>query len=302
MPCFAPQSFRRKIGGGVTTNASRSWSDLPNLLLPCGGCIGCRMARAQDWSTRLYHEAQLHERSSFITLTYSDEWLPADYSVSVRELQLFMKRVRKARGKGIRFLACGEYGDTNLRPHYHLLMFGEDWAHDRKHWSNSPSGHPLYRSESLEKLWTKGFSDFGSVTPESANYVARYVLKKVNGKKADDHYTRVHPLTGEVHRVKPEFLTMSLGIGGEWFSRFKSDAFPSDFVVVDGQKRPIPRYYKKKLQASAEHSTQDRDMALRLSNERSLHAASRASDNTPERLDTRRELQERRVNLLKRDL
>lgn len=260
------------------------------------------MARAQEWSTRLAHEAQMHERSSFITLTYSDEWLPADGSVSVSELQRFMKRLRKARGKGLRFFACGEYGGENWRPHYHVLLFGEDFAHDRKPWSRSPAGHTLYRSPSLEKLWTFGFSDIGSVTQESANYVARYILKKVNGKAAADHYQRVHPLSGELVQLRPEFLTMSLGVGKDWYQQFRRDAFPSDFVVVDGEKRPIPRYYKKKLQASAEASTDDRNMELKLRNERSVHAQSRASDNTPERLQVRQELQERRVNLLKRDL
>jgi len=37
----------------------------------------------------------MHKRSCFITLTYSDEKLPEDFSVSLREWQLFAKRLRK---------------------------------------------------------------------------------------------------------------------------------------------------------------------------------------------------------------
>ena len=80
------------------------------------------------------HEASLHERNCFLTLTFDDLHLPASGSVNVRDVQLFLKRFRKAltyRNMKIRFFACGEYGDKNLRPHYHLIIFGYDFADDR---------------------------------------------------------------------------------------------------------------------------------------------------------------------------
>lgn len=263
--------------------------------LPCGQCIGCRMGKADEWATRLWHEAQTHDRSAFITLTFNDEHLPADGSIRVRDVQLFIKRTRKRLGHNrVRFFACGEYGGDCSRPHYHVILYGFDFP-DRYPWRKSESGHLCYRSPLLEELWPYGYAELGTVTRESLGYVARYVLKKVNGAAKAEHYRRVDPVTGEVHQVAPEFITMSTrpGIGAEWYTRFKGDAFPSDFVVVNGQKKPVPRYYKKKL---------DFGPALRVTAKRQVKAAKHADNNTPDRLATREEVQHRRVQRLKRTI
>ena len=65
----------------------------------------------------------------------------------------------------------------------------------------------------------------GDVSFQSAGYVARYSLKKVNGDLAAAHYRRVDPDTGEVFDLVPEFAHMSLkpGIGASWFDRFYGD-------------------------------------------------------------------------------
>lgn len=264
------------------------------MTVPCGQCVGCRMARSQDWQTRLYHEGSRHEHSSFLTLTFSDEHLPETGSVCVRDVQLFMKRLRKFLGHRVRYFACGEYGDLNLRPHYHLILFGFDFP-DRKPWRKTGSGFVTYRSEQLEKLWPFGQCEIGTVTPESCGYVARYCLKKVNGPAAEDHYTRQNPVTGEIHRVRPEFITMSTrpGIGSDWFGEFGSDAFPSDFVIVNGSRRAVPRYYKKKL---------DEASAGAITAKRKAEARKRADNNTPERLEVRQEVLERRLVNLQREL
>lgn len=263
-----------------------------SVTLPCGQCIGCRLDRSQDWSTRLYHEAQLHEESSFLTLTFRDEDLPWDRSVSVRDVQLFMKRLRKAVGR-VRFFACGEYGEANQRPHYHILIFGYDFP-DKVPWRLSPSGYPLYRSPMLEKLWPFGHCEIGEVTKQSAGYVARYCIKKVTGERARDHYTSVNPDTGEVAYLTPEFLVMSTkpGIGAGWYEKYSSDAFPSDFVTIDGSKVPVPRYYTKKL---AEKELNQVKL------KRLQRSIKHKSNNTPDRLAVREEIQVRRADLLKRD-
>lgn len=257
----------------------------------------------------MHHEKTEHELTSFVTLTFADEHLPDDYSIHVRDIQLFMKRLRKALGHNrVRFFACGEYGDAGGRPHYHLLLFGYDFP-DRTLWRRSSSGELLYRSAFLEKLWPFGHCEIGAVTTQSINYVARYILKKVNGEASEDHYYRIHPLTGEYVKVNPEFITMSSkpGIGSTWFDRFQSDAFPSDFVIIDGVKRPIPRYYMKKL-ISKESKTGDLPVftreSSRVQGKRLQRAASPRSkaNNTPERLATREESATLKVARLKREL
>lgn len=251
------------------------------------------MANGASWQTRLIHEAQQHEHKAFLTLTYNDANLPDDYSVSRRPIQLFLKRLRKAYGP-LRFFACGEYGDHGLRPHYHLALFGIHFS-DRISWRKTASGFVTYRSPKLETLWPFGHSEIGELTEKSAGYIARYMLKKVNGKRAEDHYTRIHPLTGELSRVHPEFIAMSTcpGIGRTWYDEFSGDTFPSDYVVINGQKRPVPRYYTKQLEEAQRE---------KLARERKARAEKHSDNNTPERLAVREESQTLKVAKLKREL
>lgn len=259
------------------------------------------MDKSQDWATRIMHEASCHEANSFLTLTYSDEHLPFDYGLQLVDMQRWLKRLRitlkRHHGKTIRFFLCGEYGDEAQRPHYHPIIFGFDWLHDRYPWRKTKSGHLVYRSPSLEKTWPYGHAEIGTVTMQSAGYVSRYILKKIGGDKAPEHYTRTHPLTGEINRVAPEFITMSTtpGIGAGWYDKYSGDAFPSDFVIIDGQKRPIPRYYTEKLKKASEND------ALKIKWARMRNSARHQDNNTPERLATREESQHLRSEKLKRE-
>lgn len=294
MPCYHPiDAFPGGPGQPrVVFNPLQSYAGSVAFKLPCGQCIGCRIARARDWATRMHHEASLHDESSFLTLTYADEHLPADGSISRRATQLFFKRLRKSIDTRIRYFVVGEYGDHSNRPHYHAIVFGYGFP-DKYHWRQAPSGEPLYRSELLEKIWPFGNAEIGTVTHKSAGYVARYCLKKVNGERAASHYQFPHPVSGEVFRVLPEFALMSKGLGGGWFDKYHRDAFPSDFVIVDGSKRSVPAYYKKKLSELAQ---------LEVKRKRMIRVRADAKNQTPERLAVREELQTLRAIHLKREM
>lgn len=158
-----------------------------------------------------------------------------------------MKYLRAAAASGnhsttVRFFACGEYGSKLSRPHYHIVLFGYDFP-DKTPWQNH-RGNQLFRSPELERLWPKGFSTIGEVNWQSAAYTARYIMKKISGDDADDHYD------GKV----PEFTRCSLrpGIGHGWIERYWRDVYPLDQVVIirDGQAKQYkpPRYYDKWLQ------------------------------------------------------
>lgn len=233
--------------------------------MPCGQCIGCRLERSRQTAVRCVHELALHDRSSFITLTYAPEKLPRGGSLVVKDVQDFLKRVRRSLSKlqRVRFLCAGEYGDPEKlypggplrnpsdnvgRPHYHLVLFGLDFP-DRVYRFESSPGVRCYTSERLSALWGKGFATCGDVTFESAAYVARYCVKKVNGDLAPLWYQRVDPGTGEIHVLVPEFSTRSLkpGLGQGWLQRYMDDVYPSDEVVVRGKSSPVPRYYDKLL-------------------------------------------------------
>lgn len=113
----------------------------------------------------------------------------------------------------------------------------------------------MYISNELQQLWPYGFSTIGDVTFESAAYCARYVMKKVTGEAAVDHYNYVDKETGEIIEIAPEYCTMSRGrktgdgLGGSWFRKYKSDVYPHDYVVVrDKIKVKPPRYYDTLLE------------------------------------------------------
>lgn len=239
------------IGGGqvVFKRSASVPYGMEAVTVPCGQCIGCRLERSRQWAVRCVHEAQLHEHSCFITLTYDDEHLPVvgdggkvkdrPSTLVKDDFQRFMKRLRKAISPTkIRFFHSGEYGEKGSRAHYHAIIFGYDFPD--KYLFKSSGKVKVYRSPLLESLWTDGYSSVGDCTFETAAYVARYVLKKVNGERKSAHY-------GD--RL-PEYTTMSRrpGIAAGWYDRYaKTDVYPSDEIVIRSRKMKPPRFYDERL-------------------------------------------------------
>lgn len=231
--------------GGLTFRKEQSTGT--KLDVPCGQCIGCRLERSRQWAMRLVHENQMHEQSSFITLTYAPENLPPYGTLVKSHFQDFMKRYRFWQGQNkLRFFHCGEYGENFGRPHYHALIFGHDWT-DKKQKFTTERGDIVYTSDKLLELWGHGIVSTAQVTFESCAYVARYVTKKITGKPATAHYGEIiNTETGEISpRRIPEYTTMSRrpGIGKNWYEKFNKDVFPSDEIVIRGKKMKPPRYY-----------------------------------------------------------
>lgn len=247
----------------------------------------------------MMHEASLHEDNCFVTLTYDAEHLPADMSLDVRHWQLFAKRLRKRVGP-FRFFHCGEYGERLSRPHYHAVFFGLDFP-DRVLYTER-GGVRLDTSAVLESVWGKGFCTVGAVTFESCAYVARYVLKKVNGDDAFHHYMILDERTGELTSVAPEYVTMSRGgrhgkgIAASWFNRFGNEVYPSDEVISRGHPAKPPRYYDK-LQELV-----DPTVLETVKRSRVKRAKVHAVDQTPERLSVRERCAKARLTLYKRPL
>lgn len=196
--------------------------------LPCGKCIGCRADQSLMWSVRCYHESTLHDKTSFITLTYSDELLPPDGKLVKSDLQKFFKRIRKDYPpRSLRYFACGEYGDKTNRPHYHAILFGENFLNDRLDINEN-----LYTSQTLQNYWKYGHVSIAPVTMASICYVCGYVTKKM-----DD------PDTFNLMSRRP-------GIGHDWLTRYHDDLARTGMVTIEGRQWPIPKRY---LEWEAEH-------------------------------------------------
>lgn len=296
MTCFRPIGAYRYYdmqAGKIKYTISQKFvfegaHSFENVCFPCGKCVGCRVDHARQWSVRCVHEASLYPSNCFITLTFNDENLDSSRSLDKRYFVLFMKRLRKKFGSGIRFFHCAEYGEKFKRPHHHALLFNFDFP-DKLPFPSLRVGSPfpLFRSPSLEELWPYGYSSVGSVTLQSAGYVARYALKKVNGLDSVDHYG------GRL----PEYITMSNrpGIGYGWIEKYLSDVYPSDSVVFSGSSvrfKPPP-YYDKIFRL---RNSEGFDM-LKEERERS---AILSLDNSPERLVVREQVLRSRLCKLKR--
>lgn len=258
MPCYYPlrgwYSKVRNASGKRSIVFQRSGAiSNREVALPCGVCIGCRLEHSRQWAMRCMHEAQMHDDNCFLTLTYDDDHLPAYRSLVKRDFQLFMKRLRKRYGSGVRFYGCGEYGDQMGRPHYHICLFGLDFS-DKSLWK-TVNGNKIYISDSLSELWPFGFSVIGNLTFESAAYVARYCLKKRKGKDWRSHYERIDADTGECVNLEPEFALMSRrpGIGTSWYEKYNSEVFPLDRVVVNAREVKPPKFYFSKLEKLLPH-------------------------------------------------
>ena len=269
------------------------------ICLPCGRCIHCRLQNSKEKAIRAVHESTLYRENCFVTLTYNPKSVPSDGSIRPRDMQLFIKRLRRYFPK-IKFktFGCAEYGEKLSRPHYHLCIFGLDFA-DKKFWRFSENDWskdkwPVYRSAILEKLWSNpltgeslGFCEIGTLTFESAAYVARYVVKKVNGEMKEEHYDG---------RLPERIICNSKGIGLRWLEKFSDEVINNDGVYRDGIIEKMPRYYEKKLEE-------------RFPEKIALVKAARLAkvseidiDGTEKRLAVRQFIHETKAKLLKRRL
>lgn len=293
MSCYHPiAAWKCADGGVVFVNNLRRHDIVQRMDLPCGQCIGCRLRRARDWSVRIMHEAQTNERSCFVTLTYDEENLPVDGSLKYRDFQLFMKRLRALTGVKVRFFMCGEYGPLNLRPHYHACIFGEDFRNDRVAAGTSESGERYYESQRLSTLWRKGKCSVQDLTLTSAAYTARYVVDKITGDAAEEHYGG----------REPEFMRCSLkpGIGYEWFKKFgMGDIYRHDVCVISGGRMETapPKYYDK-LYRRTDKTVQVDEWEYA----RQLRAKAALEDNTEERLLVKEKVQQARISNQRRTL
>ena len=296
--CYHPISAYQTADGSIVFSELKRFDIRRTLSLPCGQCVGCRLEKSRQWATRCIHEASLHQENAFVTLTYDDAHLPDNDSLFYPDFQKFMKRLRKHfNPKTVRFYMCGEYGENFSRPHYHACLFGLDFP-DKIHHSTTSAGCNIYSSDLLDSLWGKGFTSIGDVTFESAAYVARYILKKINGELADAHYEKTNPDTGEVVRRVSEFTSMSLkpGVGAGWFGKWEADVYPHDYCIVRGRKVRPPRYYDQILSRTRPDQLESIKFA------RECRGREQADENTDERLNVRELVANARLNQFPRKL
>lgn len=261
MKCKRPVVFNKKIRNAPS---------------PCGQCQHCRTNQRRVWTHRIILEAMQHPQNTFLTLTYDDDHLPreefyhkktgevfAPLSVNPYSHKKFIDNLRwhyrDLTGKEFRYYMVGEYGEKSQRPHYHYALFGFPQCTigaqiiQRRFFACRCSSCSL-----ISRVWGQGNIYQGSLTSDSAAYIAGYINKKLtNGsdyrQPEYQGYTNKERLAGR----HPEFSRMSNrpGIANlavdnivKSLSSFNSEDYSLPQVLIHGTKSlPLGRYLSDKI-------------------------------------------------------
>ncbi len=144
-----------------------------------------------------------------------------------------MKKLRHQTENPIRYMVSHEYGGKTGRPHHHAIIFG--WSPPAQRFAlTSPSGNPLYTSETLSDLWKFGFHSIGEANEQTAYYIASYSLKS-------NTHDIINNDTGEYVQVRDSMnCSTRPAIGKNFFLKNMDTIVNSDDL--------LPRYYKKLLE------------------------------------------------------
>lgn len=322
MACTNPRRCYFHVDGGRARFGPHPAPGSPDWILgqvDCrDACLACLEKYARSWGVRCAHEAQMHARNCFLTLTYDDRHMPARGMVSRRELALFVKRLRNFHARdfvpshpseadGFKFFGVGEYGETTRRAHYHVLGFGVDFD-DRIYRQKSKGGFPVYESAQLSQLWPFGRATVGEATYETAMYCARYSLKKLGAtgeredrahwKRKADRNWREDPITGERFKWQPEFCCKSKGIGAAWLERYHADVFRVDedtVILYGGVRVSVPDFYLRELKKWCE----DDYLALKARHREAM--SEELAELLPDRLAVHDKVRRARLSFAKRE-
>lgn len=235
MQCSTPLLLKNKKTGSLIS-------------VPCRRCMACRINKRNYVSMLARFEVYSYYKkdmgSSFITLTYDDDYLPPNGSLSRHEAQNFLKRLREHLSRSnfptrsfylfgrerhvpdFKYFICGEYGDKDSRPHYHAIIFGVD----------SSILKPF-----LRKTWKKGFFQCSDVSNARVRYCMKYMDKQYNTNTAywnkDD----------TIDLFEQPFSLMSHGIGLDFLYSIKKDIYENGGIPSNGSIVPLSPYYSKLL-------------------------------------------------------
>lgn len=205
---------------------------------PCRQCPACKKKRISEWTIRMLDEySSWKGRACFLTLTYENKYLE-NYSLDHRDVQLWLKKIRKYTGLRLRYYCAGEYGKKTQRPHYHVVLYGM-----------SPLEYfllctvaELSRRDNCvvteDRYWYKGSVTVGIDACENAlRYTAKYINKLQYGQWRDITW----------HGRRPPYQACSKKLGLSYVEKNASELRESKYVVRGDLKLGLPSVYKKYL-------------------------------------------------------
>lgn len=234
--------------------------DYRTMLVPCGRCDGCQKDKVNDLFVRLYYEyiRTLDAKNGSVwlgTLTYEDSMLPRNSDglpcFDKRHVQLFFKRLRKRSGLKFKDFYVTEYGGEFGRPHYHFLLFVEDFPVNSTNqfrllqWVAESWTKIEDRNQNMRAMIYLGLYEMQRVDIRPVNdtkglrYVAKYIGKQIG---TEDF------LKSELEPWQGLFYHASIGLGDCILEYANRDVWQKGYIECDGYRYNIPSYYKLKMQ------------------------------------------------------
>lgn len=188
--------------------------------VPCGKCYHCKITKINEWVTRMVATALYNKYVYFGTLTYNgrnetkfhEETLPSwsndnktkkyNYAPCILRkdhLQKFFKRLRKNTGIKFQYCACGEYGSTYGRPHYHYIMFSNEpiTSKDIKFaWTAKNSAN---KRKSIGRIDHQDLKNTSTDVESAYKYVCKYI------QKSDFNFEELPNINHHFKTYKKEF-------------------------------------------------------------------------------------------------
>lgn len=198
--------------------------------IPCQNCIGCRKEKALEWTNRILMEIKTNPLNNyFLTITYDAK--NEKLSLSKRDIQLFLKRIREKQGE-LRYLVAGEYGERTFRPHYHMIMLNH-YPGSGKKWDRQQT-----EMLELEKIWGKGRILGSDVTESNIAYTCQYTTKKAYSIEKN-----------WPQNIEKPFILMSRrpGLGKDYIEE-NIDLIKKENLIFINGKHKLPRYAKKMIE------------------------------------------------------
>lgn len=151
--------------------------DYPDVPARCGRCPACMARRRMEWANRmLLEQYSKNYKPLFVTATYKPGKLPKNYNESTKEVQKYLKRLRRAlpENEKLRYFSTTENGSKKGRIHNHLII-----------WSEYLSKLPIQQQWELQhQKWGLGRYQSEPIrSPAGFNYVAKYMVKNLTNEE-----------------------------------------------------------------------------------------------------------------------
>lgn len=234
--------------------------DYRKMQVPCGHCDGCMKDKVNDLFVRLYFEwircVDAKNGSVWLgTLTYEDSQLPRTEDgvpcFDKRHVQLFFKRLRKRSDLKFKVFYVTEYGGEFGRPHYHFILFVEDFL--------SSDSNKFRLLQWVAESWTKiedrnynmsSMNNIGlfnmqrvDVKPVYDSKGLRYVSKYIAKQFGTEDFLKL-----DLEGWQSFFYQCSVGLGDCILEYANRDMWQKGYIECDGYKYRIPSYYKLKME------------------------------------------------------